>query len=100
MNAEIFGRKVVETSGTTPTASHPEQHCCGNGKSRFLHLCFCFIAVVTGATDGIGKAYAEAVSIDLDLSVYKTNPLGVPTQLIVFTGLVYQFINVNVVHQT
>lgn len=35
--------------------------------------------MVTGATDGIGKAYAEAVSIALDLSVYKTNPLAVLT---------------------
>jgi hypothetical protein len=61
---------------------------------------FCFIAVVTGATDGIGKAYAEAVSISLDLSVYKTNPLGVLTELIVFTSLIYQFVNVNVVDQT
>jgi hypothetical protein len=43
--------------------------------------------VVTGATDGIGKAYAEAVSIALDLSVYKTNPLAVATLLIVFTSL-------------
>jgi NAD(P)-dependent dehydrogenase (short-subunit alcohol dehydrogenase family) len=56
--------------------------------------------VVTGATDGIGKAYAEAVSIALDSSVYRTNPLGVLTELIVCTGLIYQFINVNVVNQT
>jgi hypothetical protein len=75
MNAEVSGRKVVETSGTTPpsnTASHSQQHCCSNRKSRFPHGCFCFISVVTGATDGIGKAYAEAVSIVLDLSVYRT----------------------------
>jgi len=53
---------------------------------------------VTGATDGIGKAYAEAVSIALDLSVYRTNVVRVLTELIVFTS--YQFINVNVVDQT
>ena len=53
---------------------------------------------MTGATDGIGKAYAEAVSIALDLSVYRTNVVRVLTELIVFTS--YQFINVNVVDQT
>lgn len=40
VNAEVFGRKAVETSGTTPpsnTVSHPQQHCCGNRKSRFPH---------------------------------------------------------------
>lgn len=101
MNAKVFGRKAVETSGTTPpsnTASHAQQHSCGNYKSRFPHWRFCFISVVTGATDGIGKAYAEAVSIALDLSVYRTNVVRVLTELIVFTS--YQFINVNVVDQT
>jgi len=44
--------------------------------------------VVTGATDGIGKAYAEAVSIALDWSVYRTNPVRVLTELIVFTSLI------------
>ena len=48
---------------------------------------------MTGATDGIGKAYAEAVSIVLDLSVYKTNPLGVLTELNVFRSLIRQYIN-------
>jgi len=43
---------------------------------------------VTGATDGIGKAYAEAVSIALDWSVYGTNPVGVLIELIVFTSLI------------
>lgn len=56
--------------------------------------------MVTGATDGIGKAYAEAVSIALDLSVYNTNPLGVLTELIVFTSFIYHFINVRVIDQT
>jgi hypothetical protein len=40
MNAEVFGRKDVETSVTTPpsnTAPHPPKHCCGNCKSCFPH---------------------------------------------------------------
>lgn len=39
-------------------------------------LCFLLPAVVTGATSGIGKAYASEVSLHFPFTIISHNPLG------------------------